>query len=214
MSASAAIHRACSLRHGNHLVVAAARRLKRPLARDRELLERLEAIRDESRCEDVDASRPRRTQLGQRRRRVRLEPAAAPEARLERERPLLRFQPQLAREQPRRRPAKAMIGIAARERATRQAVEATARGARAGRDASRSRSPPPPAPRYTRGRRETCRRCAARERDGRASGAPPRRRRPSRSCSPRTAGKAARPGCDRTPATRRRSIAAPIGGLP
>ena len=56
-------------------------------------------------------------------RRVRLEPASAAEARLERERPLGRLETEFAREQARRLLAVAVIGIAAAERPARHAVE-------------------------------------------------------------------------------------------
>ena len=79
-SASAPIQPGMLVQAGDHVVVAAARDLKRPLSLDAELLERLEAVGYEAgRC-DVDAPQLLPAERREHVRRVRLEPPSAAEA--------------------------------------------------------------------------------------------------------------------------------------
>src|SRR5436190_15168078 len=108
---------------GYDVVVAAAGHLERMLRLDTELFERLQAVGDEAGGHDVDAPQLLPSERRQHVCRVRFEPPAAPEPRLERDRPLPGFKPQLAREQSRRVLAIAMVGVAARKGSARHAME-------------------------------------------------------------------------------------------
>src|SRR5215471_6713848 len=91
---------------------------------DAHLLQRLEAVRDESRADDVDAAHTLASVLCQRNCSVGLEPFCPTEARLERRLPLALRETEAPGEKTRRRMALARIGIAACDGVLRQPVKA------------------------------------------------------------------------------------------
>src|SRR5437763_4505138 len=101
----------------------ASRLLEHAAAFDTHFLERLETIGHEAGAKDIDTPDALAAEQRQHIERVRLQPFAAPESRLERERPLLRLEADLLRDKPRGHVAMAVIRITGIERALGHAVE-------------------------------------------------------------------------------------------